>query len=67
MSGASELPTPVWSGTFTIWGVELHCHVLDNGQRIIEAADVERLFTAPRGSADDPDLLAFVRWQRGRS
>lgn len=62
------LPHSVMQGQFTLFGVTLHCHLLSNGQRIIEADDVEQLFAA-MGVADitpsDEELRAFARWMRG--
>ena len=40
----TELPRSVWEGTFVLFGVEFKCHTLDDGQRIIEAGCLERLF-----------------------
>jgi hypothetical protein len=42
---SEELQT-VWSGTFTIFGIVLHCHILSDGRRVIEAHDLEDLFKA---------------------
>ncbi len=41
-----KLPHPVWSGSFTICGIEMKCHVLSDGQRIIEAESIEKFFSA---------------------
>ena len=65
-----ELPTVTHSGSFTIFGVELKCHRLSNGQAIIEADDMERLFEvmgmegAP--TLDHEELLKFQKFQRGQ-
>lgn len=63
------LPTVRSSGEFRLFGVTLHCHVLDDGQRIIEADDVERLFDAMAEcepvSCVEEDLRAFAKWMRG--
>jgi hypothetical protein len=40
----TDLPKSIGTGVVRILGVELHFHMLDNGQRIIEAEDVEALF-----------------------
>jgi hypothetical protein len=40
------IPKAVWSGVFVVFGVELHCSVLDDGRRIIDAEDVAKLFAA---------------------
>ena len=64
----TELPTAVWSGVFTLWGIELRCYVLDDGQRIINADDFQKFVDAVADGtpmADDADLMAFARWQRG--
>lgn len=66
-----SIPRAIASATFTIFGVTLHCHVLDDGTRVIEEQDVAALidsFGAPAGhlDLDDPELERFARWQRGR-
>ncbi len=65
----TNIPEAVWSGTFKVCGVDLKCHVLDNGQRVIDADSFNQLFmvgTLSRALSDDPDELeAFSRWQKG--
>lgn len=69
------LPTAVWSGTFRLFGVELHCHTLDDGQRIIEADSMRRLLDAMidgTGPAEEDqpltdDVVAFMAWRQGGS
>lgn len=34
-----------YSGVFKIGDIELRCHVLNNGIRVIDAEDIERLFS----------------------
>jgi hypothetical protein len=63
-----KLPKAVWSGVFTIWGIELKCHVLDDGQRVIDVDDFHKFIDALEGGMpmqDDADLMAFARWQWG--
>jgi hypothetical protein len=63
MSG--ELPKSVWSGTFMIGDLAMRCHVLEDGQRIIEAESMQRFFE--RFSEFEPEeLIEFVRWSRGQ-
>jgi hypothetical protein len=65
-----ELPQPVWSGAFNVIGVEVRCHVLSDGRRIIEADSVEQLLAAmadPEVDNDDAGLEAFARWRAGVS
>ena len=65
---SEALPTAVWSGTFHLWGIDLKCHVLSDGRRIIEKESFEAFMDALADGmpvADDTDLMAFFRWQRG--
>jgi hypothetical protein len=57
----------VWQGELRISGVTLHVHVLSDGTRIIEAADMAALMEAwERGvPVDEAEAAAFARWQQG--
>ena len=59
------VPRAVWVGTFTLFGVPLRCSVLDTGERVIDADDVERLFEAMGDDAeiDVAELERFARWR----
>lgn len=62
----SGLPKSIWTGTLIVFGVELVCHVLDNGQRIIETEGVQRLFgdDVPAFDLNDTgaeDLARFIK------
>lgn len=64
------MPKAIWSGEFTLFGVTLHCHVLDTGERVIEADDVVGFFEALSHTEYDEatmtaELVAFARWQHG--
>ena len=64
----SEVPTAIWTGTFNIFGVDITCHTLDNGMRIIEEDSMVRLLDAmcgpvPEDSAND--VRAFQAWRLG--
>ena len=61
-------PKAVWQGTFTIFGMELRCYVLEDGRRVINAEDVAKLFDEDHPVETDQkgDLDAFAKWQRGR-
>ena len=66
----SEPPVSVWQGEMTLLGVVLHVHVLDDGTRIIEAADMVALLEAMgRGEPGEDEVAdqtaALARWQRG--
>ena len=62
-----RLPKAIWSGSFSVLGVDVKCHVLDNGQRIIDSESIVELFDAhgaPRKIGEDmqlamTDLAAF--------
>ena len=60
-------PYPVWSGSFKIFGIDLKCHTLSTGERIIEEESVAALFAAMEGPWRDErdDTLAFNRWLEG--
>lgn len=63
-----NIPKAVWSGEFVVFGVQLKCHTLDNGQRIIESDSLARLFDEmenPNCTGDASDFTALSRWQRG--
>ena len=61
-----DIQESVWQGTFTVFGVELKCHVLSDGSRIIEgeslAVLLEAMATGDR--ADVGDITEFAKWQR---
>lgn len=66
-----SIPVAVWSGTFRVLGVDMKCHTLSDGQRIIEAESLEAFVSALRDASvpDDPtnhaDLEAMMRWKNG--
>ena len=63
-----RVPTAVWRGTFVVFGVDVHCYILDDGQRIVEASSIEDLLGAVDARAeveDDPVVVAFTSWLRG--
>ena len=61
------IPVAVWSGSFRLFGVDLKCHVLDDGQRVIEPESMEAMFDAmgSEGSVEIGDIESFTQWQRG--
>lgn len=63
-----NIPTSVWSGSFHIFGVDVKCHRLSDGQAIIEADSMAALIEAmkmPEGR-EIGDLEMFRSWQEGR-
>lgn len=62
------IPKSIWSGSFRILGVDVKCHVLNNGQRIIEAESLEAVMKAmadPTTTIDEAEIQAFARWRMG--
>ncbi|WP_254440442.1 hypothetical protein [Xanthomonas vasicola] len=65
----SQFKKSVWSGSFRLFGVEVRCHTLADGQRLIEAGSLDALITAM--AAPDTheinlaELQRFSVWQRG--
>ena len=68
-----ELPRSIWEGSFTLFGVEVRCHVLDDGQRMVETDSAERLFGAMASIAAMPSneegersaVEEFTQWIKG--
>jgi hypothetical protein len=61
-------PQAVWEGSFMVLGVEMKCHVLDDGRRIVEAESLEKLFS-DAVSFDDQEteeLANFAMWLKGK-
>jgi hypothetical protein len=64
-STADEPPVSVWSGSFWVFGVEVKCHRLANGQNIIEAESFNNLLAAMmNGNGDPGDLAGFNAWRK---
>lgn len=55
-SDNDDLPTAVRSGTMDIAGMKVRVHVLDNGQRIIDAADAAKLLAWLNGERGGRDM-----------
>jgi hypothetical protein len=60
-------PVSVWDGELTLSGVTLHVHVLEDGRRIIDAADVVALWEAWDAGVipDEGEAAALQRWISG--
>ena len=72
MSTTEEPLTSVWQGTFKLFGVDVTCHVLSDGRRIIEADSVARMFAAQADIGHEPvtpdgerEMTAFGNWLKG--
>ena len=62
-----ELPYSTHSATVTVMGIELTVHNLNNGQRIIEADGLERLFAAMADGVEmtPDDSMKLAKGVRG--
>jgi len=61
-----EIPTAVWSGSFRLFGVDVHCHRLSDGTNIIEEDSMVRLLEAMASDTLDlGDIEAFSQFQQG--
>lgn len=67
MTDTKPDPVSVWQGELNLLGVTLHVHVLDNGQRIIEADDMHAFMEAMASGAefDEAEATTFARWMHG--
>lgn len=67
MSNSQEsLTMAVWSGVFKIGSVDLKCHLLSDGRRIVEADSIAKLFSVRGDEIVVDQVDAFMRWQRGK-
>jgi hypothetical protein len=65
----NKIPKPVSSKVFKIFGVSLHCHVLDDGRRIISSDSLVKLLDTmaagiPDLELEEHDLDHFIFWCR---
>lgn len=62
----SDLPVSVRQATHNFCGVEIRCHVLDDGRRIIDEASMMALLEALDAGArpTERDFEAYTQWQR---
>jgi hypothetical protein len=63
----TEELSAVCTGVFHIFGIDVHCHVLNNGQRMIEAESLTRLTEAMESPEERElgEIEQFHRWQEG--
>lgn len=68
MNQRGPLPEPVWTGVFDVAGVELRCHVLSDGVRVIEEGSLAELceaLTTPGRLADAyEELMEVQAWAK---
>jgi hypothetical protein len=59
------IPESIWQGTFNVFGVDVVCHVLNDGRRIIEAESMAKMFAAMAETGDDPTTPDFEQQATG--
>jgi hypothetical protein len=62
-------PKSIDHKVFTVFGIPVHCHTLDNGRRIVAADDITKLLDLMAVGFSDADVEAsdldcFVLWCR---
>ncbi len=65
---SDDIPKVVLSGMINILGVDLICHVLDNGRRLFEAESIDKLFeTLEKTSSviSEEDALKIAKFIKG--
>lgn len=62
MTETERLPAAIRSDSFNIFGVEVHCRILEDGRRVLDLDDVNAMMTAGRAAIQQ--MEAFVRWLR---
>lgn len=56
----------VYESTFHVFGVDVKCHVLNDGQRVIEAESMNKLLNAMADpDVEVGDMESFAKWQKG--
>ena len=63
----NKVPKSVSSKVFTIYGIQIQCHLLDDGRRVIASDSLSKLLVAMANDIPDLDLEAhdldhFVMW-----
>lgn len=61
-----EVLRSVWEGTLRLFGVDVKCHVLEDGTRIIEEESLITLLKAMEkpGPINQHEIEEFVKWQK---
>jgi hypothetical protein len=64
----SNIPKSIAQGVFNLGGMKLRTHVLDNGQRVIDANDMEKFFELMMNgevAITEADAMEFARFMHG--
>lgn len=60
-----KLPRATHTATLSIGGVELVCHVLDDGRRVLDEESVTAFFAMLEGQLTEEDAVRVARFVRG--
>ena len=65
---SEDIPSSIWSGTFNFFGIDVVCHVLSDGQRVIEQDSMHKIRAWLEGEStnnnihgDIAEFAAFIR------
>lgn len=64
MSDQVALPKAIRTGEFDLCGVTMRVHVLDSGERVIDADSVAELFNSEERELDAEQVAAFAHFMR---
>lgn len=61
------LPKAIHTSTLSIMGVDLVCHVLDNGERVFDAENLKKFFVIIKGDTplNKEDAQRLACWVKG--
>jgi hypothetical protein len=61
-----NIPKAISEATLNIMGTEVRCYVLDNGERIFNADDVEKLFNEAAGDMTIDEAMKLSLFINGK-
>ena len=59
-----DIRNVIWSGSFMIGDIEIKCHVLEDGTRIIEKDSIHNLFNSDQDFTVE-QATALAKWTKG--
>lgn len=66
---SDEIPHSVWRGSFRLLGLDIRCHVLSDGRRVVESDSFQGLLDAMAdefpSAVDADEMERFAKWLRG--
>jgi hypothetical protein len=65
-----SIPQAIWEGKIKAGSIELRCYVLDDGQRIIDSEDFEKLFISIQDGTftlTDSEATTLAKFIKGKN